>query len=141
MFRFLCISRTCKHFAKLIEDRCLWKTFDFSTRKMMGRQIKKLLTTLQIGDIREFKVRGFVSKYPLEKWKNNTITPNILRKLSSSCPNLETMEILNSYINFHQVSCSIHSVNDIINLRYKNDNRKNVFLVCFRSKFSISHLL
>lgn len=95
--------RTCKHFLKLVEDRRLWKSFDFATKKMMGRQIKKLLLTLQIGDIREFKVRGFVSKYPIEKWKNNTITPNILRKLSSSCPNLEVMEIREGYINFQQV--------------------------------------
>lgn len=102
-FRFDCDFRTCKHFLKLVEDRRLWKTFDFATKKMMGRQIKKLLSTLQIGDIEEFKARGFVSKYPIEKWKNNTITPNILRKLSSSCPNLKTIEIHEGYINFQQV--------------------------------------
>lgn len=88
---------------KLVKDRRLWKTFDLSNKKMMGRQIKKLLSTMQIGDIRAFKVRGFVSKYPLEKWKNNTITPNILRKLAMSCKNLKTMEIRESHINFHQV--------------------------------------
>lgn len=100
--------RTCKHFLKLVEDRRLWKSFDFATKKMMGRQIKKLLLTLQIGDITEFRVRGFVSKYPIEKWKNNTITPNTLRKLSSSCPNLEVMEIREGYINFQQVGQIVH---------------------------------
>lgn len=88
---------------KLIEDRRLWKNFDFATKRMMGRQIKKLLSALQIGDINEFKVRGFVTKYPLEKWKNNTITVNVLQKLSSCCPCLETMEIREGYINFQKV--------------------------------------
>lgn len=95
--------RTCKHFLKLVEDRRLWKTFDFSTKRLMGRQIKKLLSTLQIGDINEFKVRGFVTKYTSEKWKNHTITVNILRKLAATCPLLETMEIREGYINFHKV--------------------------------------
>lgn len=99
----LLICRTCTQFLKLVQDRRLWKTFDLSTKKMMGGQIKKLLSTMQIGDIKEFKVRGFVSNYPLEKWKNNTITPNILRKLSSSCQSLETMELRESHINFDKV--------------------------------------
>lgn len=96
--------RTCKHFLKLVEDRRLWKTFDFSSKRLMGRQIKKLLITLQIADVKEFKVRGFVAKYPLDKWKNNTITVNLLRKLSSNCPCLETLEIREGYINFQQVN-------------------------------------
>lgn len=100
---YLFCCRTCKHFLKLVEDRRLWKTFDFSTKRMMGRQIKKLLSAIQIGDINEFKVRGFVTKYPSEKWTNNTITVNILRKLSSACPLLETMEIREGYINFQKV--------------------------------------
>lgn len=121
-FSFLFNFRTCKHFLKLIEDRRLWKTFDFVTKKMMGRQIKKLLSTLQIGDITEFKVRGFTSKYPIAKWKNNTITPNILRKLSSSCPHLETMEIREGYLNFHQVSSKcIHTPNLRCHWRLKRD--------------------
>lgn len=70
---------------------------------MMGRQIKKLLAALQFADIKEFKVRGFVSKYPLEKWKNNTVTVNTLRKLASTCSCLETMHIREGYINFQQV--------------------------------------
>lgn len=74
----------------------------------MGRQIKKLLTALQITDIMEFKVRGFVTKYPQEKWKNNTITVKILRKLSSACPCLDTLEVHEGYINFKQV-CSLIS--------------------------------
>lgn len=117
---FVClfiIFRTCKHFLKLIEDRRLWKTFDFAIKRMMGRQIKKLLSALQIGDINEFKVRGFVTKYPLEKWKNNTITVNVLRKLSSCCPCLETMEIREGYINFQKVLTIefIHSMSIIRN--------------------------
>lgn len=92
---------------------------------MMGRQIKKLLLTLQIGDITEFKVRGFVSKYPIEKWKNNTITPNILRKLSSSCPNLEVMEIREGYINFQQVRWSFFT------LLFTNEiEKKNIVSIC-----------
>lgn len=103
----LLFFRTCKHFLKLVEDRRLWKTFDFATKRMMGRQIKKLLSTLQVGDIEACKVRGFVTKYSSEKWKNNTITVNILRKLSSCCPCLETLEIREGYINFQKVWLSL----------------------------------
>lgn len=99
----LFIRRTCKRFLKIIKDRRLWKAFDFSSKRMMGQQTKKLLSTLQIGDITEFKVRGFVEKYPLDKWKNNTVTTNTLRKLASSCANLETMEIRDGYLNFQKV--------------------------------------
>lgn len=124
---YLLCYRTCKHFSKLVEDRRLWRTFDFSTKRMMGRQIKKLLSTLQIADINEFKVRGYVTKYPSEKWKNNTISVNTLRKLSSTCPLLETMEFREGYINFQKV------------MKKKNETFKsksqlliyNIWILCF----------
>lgn len=102
MFR-LFICRTCKHLLKLVKDRTLWKTFDFSTKQMMGIRIKQFMGTVPTTDVKEFKVRGFVSKYPHNKWKNNTITVHMLRKLATDCPNLETMELYNAYINFNKV--------------------------------------
>lgn len=70
---------------------------------MTSKQIKKLLTTIQTVDIKEFKVRGLVSKYPLDKWKNNTLTVQILRKLSNECQQLDAMELYDGYVNFQKV--------------------------------------
>lgn len=70
---------------------------------MMGKRIKQFLATIPTMDVREFKVRGFVSKYPRDTWRNNTITVHMLRKLTADCPHLESMELFNAYINFNKV--------------------------------------
>lgn len=103
IFFLFCFCRTCKRTLKLIKDRHLWKTFDFTGKRSQGKQIKKLVSLIPINDINVFKVRGYISKYPAKKWKNNTITLNTLRKLSSSCPRLETLEIHEAFMNFQKV--------------------------------------
>lgn len=107
VYLFLHRFRTCTRFLRLVQDRRLWKTFDFATKRLMGRRIKKLLSTLQIGDIKAFKVRGYASN-PSDKWRNNTITLKILRKLSACCPYLETVELRECYVNFLKVTRSKH---------------------------------
>lgn len=47
-----------------------------------------------------------VSKYPLDVWKNNTITSNILSQLSNKCPKLEALTIHEGYLNYQKVSKS-----------------------------------
>lgn len=68
----------------------------------MGKEIKHLLKYVT-KETKEFKIRGLVSKYPLDKWKNNTLTSTILAELTKRCPVLETIEVHEGFLNFEQV--------------------------------------
>lgn len=69
---------------------------------MMGKEIKQMLRFVT-KETKEFKVRGMVSKYPADKYKNNTLTSAILAVLRSKCHDLETFEVHEGFLNFEQV--------------------------------------
>lgn len=68
----------------------------------MGKEIKYLLKYVT-KETKDFKVRGLVSKYPLDKHKNNTLTTAILAQLRAKCHDLETFEVHEGFLNFEQV--------------------------------------
>ena len=49
------------------------------------------------------QLRGLVSKYPLEKYKNVTLTSAILHQLKIKCPHLESLAIHEGMLNFKKV--------------------------------------
>lgn len=88
----------------MVGDRRLWKTFDFSKKKMTGKEIRHLLRTVTLSkETKEFKVRGLVSKYPADKHKNHTLTPAILSELRAKCHDLEALEVHEGFLDFEQV--------------------------------------
>lgn len=97
------LSRTCKRIHNLVKDRILWNTFDFSERRLSGREIAKRFNYLN-NTTKHFIVRGLVFKYPLNKWKNKTITNSMLKQLVDTCPLLKTMEVYDGYLNMPPVN-------------------------------------
>lgn len=95
--------RTCTRFARLSEDRRLWKTFDLSKVRLRTKSIAKWLKYVS-KDTKYFSIRGMVSKYPLDIWKNITLTSNTLYHLSTICPDLEELVIYEGYLNFQKVT-------------------------------------
>lgn len=99
MFSF---HSTCRHFENLVKDHRLWNSFDFSKIQLSTKGIKKFMKYIGKDTI-EFLICGLVSLYPLDKYRNNTITKNILSTLADKCPNLETLEVNEGFINFEKV--------------------------------------
>lgn len=97
------LSRTCKRIHNLVKDRILWTTFDFSQRRLSGKEILKRFNYLN-NTTKNFIVRGLVVKHPLNKWKNKTITPITLTRLSATCPLLKTIEVYDGYMGFPPVN-------------------------------------
>lgn len=120
---FFCNFRTCERFENLVKDRRLWKSFDFSKKKLTANEINKLLKYLT-KETKEFSVRGLVSKYPNNKWKNNTLTANILSQLSTKCPLLETLAVYEGFLNFQDVIYHY-----IYYWDYLNKTKTNLFII------------
>lgn len=54
-------------------------------------------------ETKAFRVRGLTANYPFSSWDNPTITSNMLTLLKDSCPNLETLSVVEGFINFNKV--------------------------------------
>lgn len=72
----------------------------------MGKEIRHLLKYIT-KETKVFKVRGLVSKYPVDKHKNNTLTAAILTELRTKCHDLESFEVHEGFLNFEQVRAGI----------------------------------
>lgn len=101
------LHSTCRHFENLVKDRRLWTSFKLEAVKLPTKEIKKFVKCAG-KETKEFAVRGMVSAYPREKYRNNTITKNILSQLSENCPALESVEVIEGFINFEKVSFTIY---------------------------------
>ena len=97
------VCRTCERFQNLVCDRKLWDDFDFSEIEQSAEQIIKKFRYLN-KNTKEIKLRGLVSKRPLNKWKNYTITENMLTRIKVTCPKLEKLVIYEAFINSKKVT-------------------------------------
>lgn len=62
-------------------------------------------------ETKSFRIRGLTSNYPFSSWDNPTITGNMLTMLKDSCPHLETLSVVEGFINFNKVGDSENSKN------------------------------
>lgn len=68
----------------------------------MAKEIVQRLVYVT-GKTKHVHVRGFAGAHPLPKWKNVTITANILWQLCARAPALETLSIRQGYFNLEKV--------------------------------------
>lgn len=54
-------------------------------------------------ETRHIKIRGLIKHHPAKNWHNNTITEKMLDKLTTTCPELESLEIYEGYLNFQKI--------------------------------------
>lgn len=94
--------RTCLRFNALVADRFLWGKFDFSGQPMSASEILQRFFYLT-DKTHTFNVSGLRSLYPSRKWKNTTITRNLLDRLVAKCPQLVRMSVEEANIDVNEV--------------------------------------
>lgn len=89
-------------FKNLVCDRRLWTIFDYSNLPLAVDEILKRFKYIN-KDTTKFKIKGLVKLFPHKKWQNNTITENLLQKLQTLSPYLESLEIYEGFLDFQKV--------------------------------------
>lgn len=87
-------------------ERKLWCNLDVSSEQLTGAEIIKRFRYMN-KETKRVAVRGLVEKFPLESWKNNTLTHSTLKSLERA-PFLEILSIINGYLNFQNVCENAH---------------------------------
>jgi hypothetical protein len=95
--------RCCSRLRSFAEEKTLWIHADFKRKPLQAQQILKRLKFLT-PDTKSLSLRGMYSYYPLDKYKNITITQNMLNNIRDYCPQLENLEILEGFIDIEKVS-------------------------------------
>lgn len=115
------LSRTCNKFYNLAADKTLWSNVDLSYKSMTGEEIKKLIfkDVCRYSEIRSLTLKGLVGLHPVEKWKNQTVTPTFLAQLSERCPHLRSITIHEACLDISKVTI----LNFPIQLRHFSVNR------------------
>lgn len=85
-----------------MEDKKLWETFDFSQQRLTAREIIQCLYYAN-EHTKHFSIRGYTDVHPLKKWKNMTLTENMLEHLIRKAPQLESFTLRNGYLNLDKV--------------------------------------
>lgn len=93
---------TCERFRNLVKEKKLWTTFDFQQEKLTAMELLRRMHFLN-QETKSFRIRGLTSNYPFSSWDNPTITGNMLTMLKDSCPHLETLSVVEGFINFNKV--------------------------------------
>lgn len=78
---------------------------DFTAQPLSCSQLLHFLfrDVCQFGQIRTLKIRGQVTLYPLDKWKNQTVTENLIEQLGVKCPKIESLSIQDAYVDSNKV--------------------------------------
>jgi len=84
-------------------DSRLWKIFDISSKPLKTAEILSLVEYVNVSTT-DFKVRGITNTLPRKKWKNFTLTPNVLSKIAKTCPRLTNMAIYDGFFNVNDMS-------------------------------------
>lgn len=100
---FLRFTRTCQRLKTLVADRFLWAKFDFAGQPMSASEILQRFNYLT-EKTHTFQVTGLRSLYPAKKWKNTTITRNLLDRLVAKCPQLVRMSVEEANIDVNAYS-------------------------------------
>lgn len=87
----------------MVCDRELWKVFNFGDVPLTADELRQRFKYIN-EKTKTVKVKGMVQSYPLNKWKNVTLTESMLFRLSTESPNLENLSISDAYLNCQRVS-------------------------------------
>uniref|UniRef100_A0A336M1Z4 CSON010574 protein n=1 Tax=Culicoides sonorensis TaxID=179676 RepID=A0A336M1Z4_CULSO len=100
------LSRTCTRFHTLAQDHTHWSIVDFTSQPFSCSTLLQLLfrDVCQYSEIKDLKLRGQVSLYPLDKWKNHTVTSNMIKELCEKCPKLENLTIEDAFVDPNKVT-------------------------------------
>jgi hypothetical protein len=96
------LCRCCSRLRSFIQEKTLWINADFRRKPLQAQQILKRLKFLNT-DTKSLALRGMYSFYPLDKYKNVTITSNMLGIVRETCPQLEHLEIIDGYLDTDKV--------------------------------------
>lgn len=99
---FLSIHSVNKNLRRIVEDERLWETFDFTQQRLTTREIIKRLYYVN-ERTKHFRICGYTDVYPLQKWRNMTLTENMLEQLRDKAPHLESLVVLNGYLDLDKV--------------------------------------
>lgn len=115
------LSRTCSKLQNLAADKTLWTNADLSYEPMTGENLRSLIfkDVCRYSEIRSLTLRGLVSLHPVEKWKNQTVTPTFLTQLTKLCPHLQSITIHEACLDISKVTI----LNFPTQLRQFNVNR------------------
>lgn len=98
----VCGYRITDRFGYLAADKNLWKVVDFRPHKLTSSQLLNYVDYFK--KFTEFlAVRGFVSEAPDPKWKDEVLTPELLKEICAKCPALETLILEEHYGVAHKV--------------------------------------
>lgn len=97
--------RTCTRLRTLAQDHTHWVNVDFTSQPLSCSQLIHALfrDICQFSEIRSLKIRGQVSLYPLDKWKNQTVTENLIAQLSVKCPKMESLYMQDAYVDSNKI--------------------------------------
>ncbi|XP_063704362.1 uncharacterized protein LOC134833834 [Culicoides brevitarsis] len=100
------LSRTCTRLRTLAEDHTHWVDVDFSAEPASCSELIELLfrDVCQASEIRSLKIRGQVTLYPQEKWKNQTVTENFIAQLGTKCPKIENLCVEDAFLDSKRVA-------------------------------------
>ncbi|XP_053674463.1 uncharacterized protein LOC128724763 [Anopheles nili] len=109
------LSMTCSRLKRIIADKTLWTTVDFTSAKLITSQVHQRVKYLQAGSTKTLMLRGMTSLYPAEHWNVPTVTPTILRTIASRSPTLERLELTEAYLDMNEINilmfpCTLRSL-------------------------------
>jgi hypothetical protein len=87
---FICDYRITERLGHLIADKNLWRIVDFRPHKLTSSQLLKYVNYFK-KPTRLLAMRGFISEAPDPQWREEVLTPELLKEIRTRCPELETL--------------------------------------------------